>query len=120
MKRWIAVVLVGAFASGCGGGGRFLPTPSPALVERGSLPSAQDDAARGRHPVNVRLRMTIPRRHRGERIPLHPSTISPLTQSVGIGINGGAARIFNAMPSSPGCVVVNGATVCTFAVSAPP
>jgi hypothetical protein len=81
-------------------------------------PSAQSKDQR--RNLRVRVRMTIPRRHRGERVPIHPSTISPLTQSVSIAVNGGAGQIFNATPSSPGCSAGAYGTTCTFAVAAPP
>ena len=120
MKRLIVAALAFALLAGCGGS-RLVPSgPSTALTERSSARSAQDDNAWRRHRIDVRLRMTIPRRHRGERVPIHPATISPLTQSVGIAINGGASQIFNATPSSPGCTPAATGTTCTFNVVAPP
>jgi predicted outer membrane repeat protein len=66
------------------------------------------------------MAMTIPRRHRraaGEE--MHPSTISPLTESVGIAVGSGAATIFNATPSSTYCSAIGGATSCRFPMVVP-
>src|SRR5579862_3797023 len=103
-----------AGCSGMGGGSRLLPGLSGPVTGAGVSPDGR------RHRVAVKLRMTIPRRHRGQRVPLHPSTISSATQSVSIGVNGGAAKIFNATPSSPNCTTTLAGTVCTFGLSAPP
>jgi hypothetical protein len=62
--------------------------------------------------------MRIPRRKHAGRLGKHPSTISALTQSVSIAVNGGAAQIFNATPSSPNCAIGASGTVCTFTVNA--
>jgi hypothetical protein len=109
VKRWIGLPLGIVLFAGCSSAGGLLPTRNVIL-----------SAVEGRRNVHVHVRMTIPRRHRGEHVPLHPSTISPLTQSVGISVNGGAGHVFNASPLSPGCSESNGATTCTFMVAAPP
>jgi hypothetical protein len=111
--RWIAASVLFAFLYGCAGSGAHL-TPN---VEGFSHGSTIDGA---RHRItNVRLRLTIPRRVRGGRELSHPSTISSLTQSVRVAVNGGTGQVFNATPSSPGCTVVAGQTTCTFGVAAP-
>src|SRR5579862_6799691 len=131
MKRWIAVSLTCAFLAACsgagGGGNRFLPgnpeLPSNALPSRAGAHVAGAQMVgvdRGRHHVRVLVTMRIPHRRRGERPPMHPATISPLTQSVGFAINGAAAQIFNATPSSAGCSASPTGTTCTFNVNAPP
>src|SRR5271168_1930826 len=67
------------------------------------------------------MTMTVPRRHRGESGQgKHPATISPLTQSVSVAINGsGAVQQFNTTPTSPGCSAGPTGTTCTFTVYAP-
>src|SRR5579862_8873824 len=114
MNRRIAVSLMLALSAGCSGtAGTFTPkAPSAGLA------FARDND--GRHKLPVRVRMTVPRRHRGERVPIHPSTISPATQSVAIAVNGASAQVFNATPSSAGCTIGAQGTTCTFAVAAPP
>ena len=91
----------------CDGGRR-----SRAHRSRGWLDAA---ACRGAK-IKVEVTMTIPVGHRQldcTRLE-HPSTISPLTQSVGIAINGGGAHVFNATTSSSACSIGPSGTVCTF------
>ena len=117
MKRAIAFGVVLTFLAGCSGanGGRFVPGMSP---NNGGLTSAQQRVDNGRrHHVHVGITMRIPRHRRGVR--LHPATISPSTQSVGISVNGGAASVFNATPSSPNCHIGSSGLTCTFGVTAP-
>jgi hypothetical protein len=100
-----------------GGANRLLPgVAGPEGIGGNALRTAG-----GHHrTVRVRLTMRIPKRHRRERAMMHPATISPLTQSVSIGINGHYPQIFNTTPTSPGCSVGSSGTTCTFAISAPP
>jgi hypothetical protein len=125
MKRLMLVTL--ALLVGCNGtggaGNRFLPgNPSEGSLQANNLTaSGVGRVAAGRHGrTKVKLTLRIPRRHRGDRSAVeHPSTISSLTQSVSIAINGGPALIFNATPQSPNCSIGPGGTSCTFAVDAP-
>jgi len=121
-QRLLALFVSGTILAACSGGGTpLVPTsPGTALVRShgASADDAQTSAARPKIAARVRLR--IPRRThahalRGE----HPSTISPLTQSVTIAVDGGAAQLFDATPSSPGCGISAGSTICTFTVKAP-
>src|SRR5580692_2362545 len=125
MKRLIFVTL--AFLVGCSGAGNtrssFLPG-SPG-VEPGAATSAASRFAapvadKHRAKTKVKLTLRIPRHRRGDRAELrHPATISPLTQSVSVQIDGGAVQVFNSTPSSAGCSVGPSGTVCTFTVNAP-
>jgi hypothetical protein len=63
--------------------------------------------------------MRIPRHQRGERTPIHPSTISSQTQSVSFAVNGGKAQVFNANAASPNCTSGASGRTCTFMVGAP-
>ncbi|MBV8331187.1 MAG: hypothetical protein JO192_00465 [Candidatus Eremiobacteraeota bacterium] len=122
MKRWLAVSIGLAFLAGCAGSGSgvtsFLPAPGANnAVRAGAGMGARSDAHRPIERVEVKMR--IPRRHRGEREPLHPASISSATQSVSIAVNASAPVIFNATPQSPNCSIGAGGTTCTFVVSAP-
>src|SRR5579862_6849363 len=123
MKRWIAVSLTCALLAGCSGAGagnRFLPgNPElPSNAVHSDAPGAHlAGVDRGRHRVRVAVTMRIPHRRRGEQPPMHPATISPLTQSIGFAIDGAAAQIFNATPSSAGCSASPTGTTCTFNVN---
>jgi hypothetical protein len=111
--RTTALALAGALLASCsgiGGAGNGL-LPSTAL---------QPDVIAGRHRVNVAVRMRIPRAHRGERRPVHPATISPLTQSVTIAVNRTTPVTFNATIASSNCTVGTAGRTCSFAVTAPP
>jgi hypothetical protein len=101
-----------------GGGNRFLPAATPNESIGGTVSDAIADVNRGSIPVALSVR--IPRRHRGERTPVHPATISSLTQSLSIAVNNGAAKKFNTTPSSPNCSAGPGGTTCTFKIGAPP
>ena len=121
MKRLIFVAV--AFLVGCNGMGsganRFLPGSPGGADSAVSVPQAVQDGRRG-EKTKVHLTMTIPKRHRrDEARNVHPSTISSLTQSVSIAVNGGGAAVYNATPSSAACNVTTGGTVCTFVVNAP-
>jgi hypothetical protein len=112
MTRWIVVSVLAASLSGCAGAGI-------GLVPRIDQPSsARLLGERQTGTTHVRMQMTIPRPHRRDRDAVHPSTVSPMTQSVGISINGGAQHLFNAMPSSPSCAVVATKLMCTFQFAA--
>ncbi|HTA37542.1 MAG TPA: hypothetical protein VK760_00630, partial [Candidatus Acidoferrales bacterium] len=122
MKRLIFVAV--AFLVGCNGMGsganRFLPGSPGAIAPdaAGSGVSSASDARGAR--TKLHLTMTIPKRHRHGRVANeHPSTISSLTQSVGVTVNGGTAQVFNATPSSAACHIGPSGTVCTFVVDAP-
>jgi len=119
-----------ASCSGMGGGGnRFLPqgagpsgiSPAASTSDAVDVPDGllgvRSDGSGRNLPVAVTMR--IPRHHRGERADMHPSTISPFTQSVGIAVNKGKAQIFNATAASPNCKAGGGGTTCTFKVAAP-
>ena len=121
MKRLIFVAV--AFLVGCNGMGsganRFLPASPGGADSAASVSQAVQDGRRG-EKTKVHLTMTIPKRHRrDEARNVHPSTISSLTQSVSIAVNGGGAAVYNATPSSAACHVTAGGTVCTFVVNAP-
>jgi hypothetical protein len=122
MKRLTFVAL--AFLFGCSGIGnasrQFVPSTPLSGADATHATAATTIAAprRGRH-VPVQVRMTIPRRHRGEHMRLHPASISSSTQSVGIAINSAAQQVFNTTPTSPGCSIGVSGTTCTFTVSAP-
>lgn len=109
MKRWIAVTVALVFIAGCSGiggsGNRLLP--------------GIDGLSPDTHRENLRayVTMRIPRHHRGEREPMHPSTISPFTESVGIAVNGGHNNVFDTTPASPDCSIGNTGTTCTFAIA---
>ena len=123
MKRLIFVA-VAFFLVGCNGMGsganRFLPASFQGEpIRRSPMPASHSGVRRG-EKTKVHLTMTIPKRHRrNEARDVHPSTISSLTQSVSISINGGGATVFNATPSSAACHVGPSGTVCTFVVNAP-
>ena len=126
MKRLIFVTLaflVGCNGMGSGGANRFLPAGpetaagvhAPTGPAVGWMPAARRGAK-----IKVEVTMTIPKRHRRDQARLeHPATISPLTQSVSIAVNGGGAHVFAATPSSAACHIGPSGTVCTFAVDAP-
>jgi predicted outer membrane repeat protein len=120
MKRTVAFAVVLAFVAGCSGAGNRNNGFLPGASNGSSMLSAATMTGDGHHRMaKVAMTMRIPRRHRGEHTGLHPATISPLTQSVSIAVDGGAPTVFNATPASPGCSNVSGNTVCTFALNAP-
>jgi len=127
MKRLAFAAI--AFLVGCNGmgsGGGLLPA---GMTSKVSPLSAGADAARvGAIPLaamhhgkaKVRFTLTVPRRRRGETFATrHPATISSLTQSVGIAVNGGTAQVFTVTPTSNGCSAGASGTVCTLSVDAP-
>ena len=122
MKPLIFVAL--AFLVGCNGMGsganRFLPgSPGAVAPDASGIGAASASGERGGR-TKLRLTMTIPKRHRHARATTeHPSTISSLTQSISIAINGAGAHVFNATPSSPECKIGPSGTVCSFVVDAP-
>lgn len=79
-------------------------------------PSALKQPSAHRHG-SASLTVTIPnrRRHRGH----HAATISPLTRSIVIVVNGGTPKIFDTTPSSPGCTSGAAGTTCTLGVTVP-
>jgi predicted outer membrane repeat protein len=118
MKRAIAFAITLTFVAGCSGMGSnsngMLPGTSGYNAARAGLSSDHH-----RRSIPVRVTMRIPKRRRGAHAALHPATISPLTQSVSIAVNGGAPSIFNTTTSSPNCSAGASGTTCTFAVIAP-
>ncbi|MBV8153655.1 MAG: hypothetical protein JOY98_04500, partial [Candidatus Eremiobacteraeota bacterium] len=123
MKRWFAVCIALVFVTGCsgmgGGGNRFLPAPGTSNVAAGASAGVQAAATHRGPSLPVYVRVRIPRRHRGEHAPMHPATISPLTQSLSIVVNGGRAQTFNATTSSPNCSTGASGLTCTFKAAAP-
>jgi len=114
--RWAALLLAGALLAACSGGANGLP-PAGAGAGGGAAPARM--AAAAKHRIAVRVRVRIPRRSRAHAARAeHPSTISPLTQSVAIAVDGGAAQVFGTTPSSPGCGIGASGTTCTFTVQA--
>lgn len=121
MKRAFAFAVILTLAAGCssGSGVNLLPgglgtNPNASRAGGGMLDSG------GGRELGVQVTMRIPERHRRAHFDVHPATISPLTRSVGIAVNGGKASVFNATPSSPNCSVGVSGTTCTFVVKAPP
>jgi hypothetical protein len=112
----LSIVGAIAFAACSNSGGRLTPS-LPAQVVAPAL-AGDAGATRKRH-VAVKLRITIPRRHRRAHTPLHPASISASTQSVGIAVNAAAQQVFNTTPTSPGCTIGASGTTCTFSISAP-
>lgn len=112
-----------------GSGNRFLPqsagpsvlppasSAADSIVSPDELLGVRPDGSGRDLPVAVTMR--IPKYQRGERAAMHPSTISPFTQSVGISVNSGKAKIFNATTASSNCTAGGGVTTCTFKVAAP-
>lgn len=108
--RLLAFILAGAIVTGChGSAGGLLPTNA------GGPAGFAPDAARHRVAVHVRLR--IPRRKRAQLRTAHPSSISALTRSVVIAVNG-TQHAFNTTTTSPGCSIGASGTVCTFTLQA--
>ena len=108
VKRWLALCAFLSVVAGCtgvgGSGSRFLP---------------ENSAVAASPHLRVAVTMRIPRHRRGERTPVHPSTISSHTQSVGIAVNGGPAHVFNATIASPDCSAGASGRTCTFSIDAP-
>lgn len=117
MKRALSLIGALAFLAGCSGMGsganRFLPGISGDVSPTAFTPD------RHREMLHVAVTMRIPRRHRGERASKHPSTISSLTESVSIAVNGAAPKFFSTTTTSPNCTAATAGLACTFAVSAP-
>jgi hypothetical protein len=116
MKRAIAFAVTLTFVAGCSGGG----LNGGSLLPGTRMPAAGLTGDGSHRVLDVNVTMRIPKRHRRERVAVHPATISSLTQSVSFVINGGAAQVFNATTSSPNCKAASSGKVCTFAVKAPP
>jgi len=110
--RGAALFLAASFVAGCSGTNRLLPA-SPAGLSAGA--SVRDVQPDGRD-VETMVRIRIP--HGGNRSERRPATISPMTKSVSIGVNGAAPQKFNATTASPGCKAGTQGTTCTFAVQA--
>jgi hypothetical protein len=119
-RRLIALAFACSLISGCSGvGSGFGNGSSPLLPQTAAQVAPSVDSG----TIPALLRFRIPRgaaaaaTHRGARIE-RPSTISALTASVGVSIDGGKAQVFNTTPSSPGCVIGATGLVCTFQVRA--
>lgn len=109
--RTAALFLASLLVAGCSGNaGGLIPAPFA-----GSGSAAGPDAGQ---PIPTFIRFRIPRRSRVRVRVLHPATISPLTESVSIAINGGKRTVFNTTPTATGCVATAAGTTCTFKVFA--
>jgi hypothetical protein len=122
--RTTALILAGSLVAGCSGNVNHL-LPSNVTGEAGAGAGFSRTTATGvrglepsRRHIRTLVRIRIPRRTH-VRAAAHPASISPLTQSLSIAVNTGAAVVFNTTPSSPGCTTASSGTTCTFAVSAP-
>lgn len=74
-----------------------------------------DPARAAKRIAHVTLGVRIPPKRRYDRV--HPNTISPLTQSFAIGVNGAQPAVFNATVRSGNCVSGSGGLVCTFTMT---
>jgi hypothetical protein len=119
--RALAFVAAASLFAGCAGASRMLPTVplsgSGALDAVGATSSVREPSGK---PISVRMEIRIPRRSREHARILHPATISPLTQSLSIAVNGKNRQVFNTTPTSPGCGVGVNGTTCTFATLVKP
>ncbi len=82
----------------------------------GGAPAAPAGLARSL--TRAAFSVTIPKAHR-HRGP-HPNTISPLTESFSVVVNGSKAQIFDATPSSPDCTTGSSGLTCRFVVKGVP
>ncbi|HZZ00610.1 MAG TPA: choice-of-anchor Q domain-containing protein [Candidatus Baltobacteraceae bacterium] len=114
--RAAALTLAGAIVTGCSGTSRLLPA-APGNAPGATAPASLQDVSPDRGTIQTFVRIRIPRG--GKRPSIHPSSISSLTHSVSIAVNTSKARVFNATPSSPGCVAGTTGLTCTFAMGAP-
>jgi hypothetical protein len=104
LRRLGCVSALVLLASCSGPQSSFVPKPATAV-------NAFAEQAK---PINALLRFTIP--------PLaqrSPNLLSPLTKSIGIGVNGHAQQIFDTTPASPNCTHATSGTTCTVLVPAP-
>jgi hypothetical protein len=110
--RAAALSLASALIAGCSGSvNHVLPGSVTSSAMRVAEPA-------GRRHVRTLVRIRIPHRSRKRHL-VHPATISPLTQSLSIAVNGGSAVVFNTTPTSPGCTTGGSGVTCTFAITAP-
>jgi hypothetical protein len=119
--RLLSSILAVAIAAGCSGGAALPPAAQTAAAPYGANPSRAPFAAgegSKRRRVGVKMRIRIPRRKHARPRGIHPSTISPLTESVGISVNRGAQQLFDTTPTSAGCKVEAAGTTCTFTADA--
>ena len=112
------MVLAGSLFAGCGGANHLVPTA--ALPGAGAVDAyAATTAAKSkREHIKVRMQIRIPHRGRGAHTVRHPATISALTNSIGIAIDGGGQHVYNTTPASPNCVAGAAGLVCTISVAA--
>ncbi|HTA38568.1 MAG TPA: choice-of-anchor Q domain-containing protein [Candidatus Acidoferrales bacterium] len=116
--RSLAFLVAASLFAGCSGASRLLPgAPVPGSAPVDGAGAGASMRGPGGDRVTVRMSIRIPERDRRTH-DRHPATISALTQSVGIAIDGGAAKVFNTTPTSPGCTVGAKGTTCTFAIAA--
>ena len=106
MKRPIALSVAVMFLAGCSGMGgadnRLLPT-APSRVSTAT--PFEGVATRSGAVTTVALK-------------LFPGAIAREARSIGIAVNGGAAKIFNSLPTSPDCRASAAGIACTFLVRA--
>ena len=119
LVRSLAFLLTASLFAGCSTA-KLLPTtaPLPGAGAAGTAGAASSSKEPSGKRITVRMQIRIPRRRRDDARTRHPATISPLTRSIGIIVNGGSQQTFNATPASPNCVIGASGTVCTFAVIA--
>ncbi len=117
--RSLALLLTASLFAGCSTT-KLLPTaaPLPGAGPAGTAGAASSLKEPSGKRITVRMQIRIPRRRRDDARTLHPATISPMTHSIGIIVNGGGQQIFNATPASPNCSIGTSGTLCTFAVLA--
>jgi hypothetical protein len=117
--RSLALLLSASLFAGCSVA-KLLPTTAPlpgagAADTVAATPSLKEPSGKR---ITVRVQIRIPRRRRDDARTLHPATISPMTRSIGIIVNGGGQHVFNATPASPNCSAGASGTLCTFSVDA--
>jgi fibronectin-binding autotransporter adhesin len=119
--RSLAFVLAASLFAGCAGGSRVLPAgpltadAGASAAQAGAEPSLKRT---GGKRIKIRMEIRIPRRRReGERT-RHPATISAMTRSVGIAVDGGTAHLFDTTAASPNCAIGVTGLTCTFSLDA--
>jgi len=114
MKRWIALPLVVAALSACGGGGSSVSHPS---VSGGAVPVA---AATGTANVNVAMRIPAATATSTKRSPAYVSAgTASVKLAVSVGSNTPVTQTFAVTPGSGSCPTTSGTTTCTFALQVP-
>lgn len=116
--RSLALLLAASLFAGCGASHMLPATPSAddgAMAPAGAAPSVREP---GGERVTVRMQVRIPHRGRRDARAMHPATISAMTRSIGIAVNGGTQQTFDTTQASPNCSIGVAGTTCTFAVAA--